>query len=140
MKANLAREGFVGAEKLNRAEIITAVQAAIWAYSNENVGQYTYGRSFSVPHNTQWGGSLHDFTNEMDVWWTEGKRKFSTNEEVANRINSLIKQTHKNIEIILVNDGSKDCSKHALGIQQGHRKASGIPERLQKVEASEGKA
>lgn len=91
MKANLAREGFVGAEKLNRAEIITAVQAAIWAYSNENVGQYKYGRSFSVPHNTQWGGSLHDFTNEMDVWWTEGKRKFSTNEEVANRINSLIK-------------------------------------------------
>ncbi len=95
MKANLTREGFKDADKLTRAEIITAVQAAIWAHSNKEIGQYKYGRTFSVPHNTQWGGSLHDFTDEMDIWWQEGKRKYSTNEEVAHRINTLIEHLKK---------------------------------------------
>ncbi|MBE5936295.1 MAG: hypothetical protein E7262_11050 [Lachnospiraceae bacterium] len=90
MKKNLVNEGFAYAEKLTRAEIITAVQAAIWAYANEEVGEYKYGRTFDVSSNSQWGGVMHDYTSEMDVWWNTGKRKFSTNDEVANRINSLI--------------------------------------------------
>lgn len=90
MKKNLEREGFTDAQSLTRAEIITAVQAAIWAYANTDSGEYYYSRTFDVPSNSQWGGILHDFTNEMDVWWQTGKRVFSTNDEVKNRINALI--------------------------------------------------
>ena len=100
MKSSLAAEGFADADKLTRAEIISAVQSAIWACANAAVpaadGQatfvptYVYGRTFDVPSNTQWGTVMHDFTNEMDVWWTTGKRKFSTSEEVANRIDGLV--------------------------------------------------
>ena len=91
MKSNLAAEGFEGAEELTRAEIISAVQAAIWAYANDEKGNYTYSQTFHVPDNSQWGGCMHDYTGEMQpIWWATGKRKFSTNEDVATRINSLI--------------------------------------------------
>lgn len=88
MKSNLAAEGFEGAADLTRAEVISAVQMAIWSFANDAT-ELAYSKTFDVPFNTQWGTVLHDFTNEMDVWWTQGKRKFSTNEDVRNRINSL---------------------------------------------------
>lgn len=90
MIANLKEAGFDGADELTRAEIITAVQSAIWAYANVSVGQYYYSRTFDVPSNSQWGGVMHDYTNEMNVWWNTGKRVFSTDETVQARINSLI--------------------------------------------------
>ena len=90
MKTNLKQAGFVGAEDLTRGEIITAVQAAIWAFANNEAGDYTYSQTFHVPDNLQWGGTLHDFTSGTDFWWETGKRVFSTNDKVANRINSLI--------------------------------------------------
>ena len=90
MKANLQQAGFAGAKDLTRGEIITAVQAAIWAFANNEVGFYTYSRTFNVPDNLQWGGTLHDFTSGTNFWWETGKRVFSTNDDVANRINSLI--------------------------------------------------
>ena len=83
MKSNLAADGLEGTEDLTRAEIITAVQAAIWAYANNDAGEYTYSRTFHVPDNTQWGGCMHDYTAEMQpIWWETGKRVFSTNEEL----------------------------------------------------------
>lgn len=91
MKETLTKDGFEGAEDLTRAEIITAVQAAIWAYANPDLGQYVYSQTFDVSSNPQWGGVMHDYTAEMDVWWKVGKRVFSTNETVEARINSLIK-------------------------------------------------
>ena len=90
MKKGLEEAGFAGAKDLTRAEVITAVQAAIWAYANTDVGEYYYSQTFDVPTNSQWGGTIHDFTNEMDVWWQTGKRKFSKDETVAARINALI--------------------------------------------------
>ena len=90
MKKNLAEDGFEDADQLTRAEIITAVQAAIWAYANVDAGNYGYSRTFSIPENSQWGGVIHDYTNEMDVWWETCKRVFSTDDTVAARINSLI--------------------------------------------------
>ena len=88
MKDNLAREGFEGAEELTRAEIISAVQMAIWAYAND-ADELAYSRTFDVPSNSQWGTVFHDYTNEMNVWWETGKRKFSQDETVADRINAL---------------------------------------------------
>lgn len=94
MKKNLADSGFEGAEDLTRADIISAVQAAIWAFSNVNSGEYYYSQTFNVPDNSQWGGIIHDYDNELDKenesWWPAGKRKFAKNEEVAARINALI--------------------------------------------------
>lgn len=90
MKDNLQQAGFAGAEDLTRGEIITAVQAAIWAFANNEVGSYTYSQTFHVPDNPQWGGTLHDFTSGTNFWWKTGKREFSKDDNVANRINSLI--------------------------------------------------
>ena len=89
MKENLYQEGFEYAYDLNRAEIITAVQAAIWAYANEG-SNYLYSRTFDVTTNPQWGTVAHDYTNQLDVWWETGTRKFSTDKIVEERINKLI--------------------------------------------------
>ena len=88
MKKNLKAEGFESADDLTRAEIITAVQMAIWNYAN-NAKELAYSQTFDVPTNSQWGTVLHDYTNEMDVWWKSGKRKFSKDEVVEARINAL---------------------------------------------------
>ena len=89
MKAKLVKKGVEGAELLTRAEVISAVQAAVWAYANDDVGEYVYSQTFDVPSNSQWGTVMHDYTNEMDVWWETGKRVFSESEEVAARITAL---------------------------------------------------
>ena len=89
MKENLYQEGFEYAYDLNRSEIIAAVQAAIWAYANEG-SNYVYSRTFDVTTNPQWGTVAHDYTNQLDVWWKTGKRKFSTDPIVEERINKLI--------------------------------------------------
>lgn len=89
MKKNLYEEGFEYAYDLNKSEIIAAVQAAIWAYANEG-NDYVYSRTFDVTTNPQWGTVAHDYTNQFDVWWKTGTRKFSTDTIVEERINKLI--------------------------------------------------
>ena len=89
MKDNLYQDGFEYAYDLNRAEIITAVQAAIWAYANDG-SNYVYSRTFDVTTNPQWGTVAHDYTNQLDVWWESGTRKISTDTIVEERINKLI--------------------------------------------------
>lgn len=89
MKENLFQEGFEYAYDLNKSEIIAAVQAAIWAYANED-SDYVYSRTFDVTTNPQWGTVAHDYTKQLDVWWKTGTRKFSTDTIVEDRINQLI--------------------------------------------------
>jgi len=89
MKADLKAAGLEFADELTRAEIISAVQAAIWAYANVDMGEYKYSQTFDIPTNTQWGTVMHDYTNEMDVWWNAGKRVFSKSETTENHINLL---------------------------------------------------
>ena len=88
MKQALAEEGFEGAEDLTRAELIAAIQMAVWNYAN-GASELAYSQTFDVTTNPQWGTVMHDYTNEMEVWWKTGKRKFSENEEVENRVNAL---------------------------------------------------
>ena len=89
MKATLAADGFEGAEDLDRAEVITAVQAAVWYFANGE--DFRYSQTFNVAKNTQWGGAMHDYTAEMsEAIQALGKRKFLKDEAVGNRINSLI--------------------------------------------------
>lgn len=98
MKANLAADGFPYADELTRAEVISAVQMAVWSYANDATA-LKYSQTFDVATNSQWGGILHDYTNEMKeldeetdtlkVWWKTGKRVFSKDENVGTRINAL---------------------------------------------------
>ena len=89
MKQNLAAEGFEGAAELDRAEIIAAVQGAVWYFSNG--ADYRYKHTFNVQKNSQWGGVMHDYTAEMSAEIQAlGKRKFLVDEAVGNRINGLM--------------------------------------------------
>lgn len=107
MKANLKAGGFEEADNLTRAEIITAVQAAIWSYANDEDGDYAYLKTYHVPDNPQWGKILHDYTGEMEVWWKKGKRVFTEGTEqnaiVGARINAL-RDYLKNLEPVVVED------------------------------------
>lgn len=95
MKANLAAEGFAEADRLTRAEVITAVQTAVWAYSND-ASSLKYSHTFHVPDNPQWGTVFHDYTNEMNVWWDAGKYIKSFDERVGARINALAEHLKAN--------------------------------------------
>ena len=91
MKEMLAASGFEDAENVTRAEAIAAVQAAVWAYANsDDAGEYYYGRSFDVTKNPQWGGVVHDYSNERYDWWAVGKRAFNTDAEAGARVDALI--------------------------------------------------
>ena len=88
MKADLKENGFADADALTRADVISAVQAAIWAFSNET--GYKYSQTFDVPTNTQWGTVMNDYDSEMTAdWMPTGKRKFATDETTGARINAL---------------------------------------------------
>ena len=81
MKASLKTAGFKYADALTRNEIISAVQAAIWASANGKTAQdLRYAKSYKVSDNLQWGYPLHDTSAEsgLDV---SGKRVFKTYEE-----------------------------------------------------------
>ncbi|MBR4860681.1 MAG: Cys-Gln thioester bond-forming surface protein [Firmicutes bacterium] len=98
MKVNLAAEGFAGAAELTRADVIAAVQMAVWSYAND-AHALKYSQTFDVASNSQWGGVLHDYTNEMKeldeetgefkVWWKTGKKQFTVDNAVGDRINEL---------------------------------------------------
>jgi len=91
MKASLKADGFEGAEDLTRAEIISAVQSAIWAFANVEVGEYKYSQTFNVCKNSQWGSVMHDTSAEMSAEVQAlDKRKFTKDEAAEARINSLI--------------------------------------------------
>ena len=88
MKADLKKNGFADADALTRADVISAVQAAIWAFSNET--GYKYSQTFDVPTNTQWGTVLNNYDNEMTAdWMPSGKRVFAKDETTGARIDAL---------------------------------------------------
>jgi len=102
MKESLAANGFENADKLTRAEILSAVQSAVWTcahgkYSEERLSEIQYFKTVNVTKNTHWGGALHDITNATKAAWTNTENPFPTksgqgvvDDEVGERINSLI--------------------------------------------------
>lgn len=102
MKQSLAEDGFKYADKLTRAEMISAVQAAIWTFANgiyddSTASTFKYFNTFNVTENCQWGGALHDITNETRKAWSNPEVAFpevwrgaAVDDDVAERINSLI--------------------------------------------------
>ena len=80
-------ESFVSS--LTRADIIAAVQMAIWSYANGDIVDSGYFASVSVTKNTGlYFTPLHDYTNEC--WdWLPGKRQRSYDARAAYRVNNL---------------------------------------------------
>lgn len=87
MKATLAGK-FKYADELDRAEMIAAVQAAIWYFANGETYEYNFTANIAKQN---WGGVMHDYTAEMG----ESIRKLGTWNrpvlpEVETRVNALI--------------------------------------------------
>ena len=88
MIANLAADGFPNADKLTRADIIAAVQAAVWTCANDTTVQYLKSHDFAA--NPRWGGVMHDYSAEMGKFADISTGKFIVDEEVGARVNDLI--------------------------------------------------
>ena len=97
MKARLAAGGFEGAEKLERDDIIAAVQAAVWAVANDKADSMGYMKSFWVADNAAYGRPLHETGAEREGIDVRGSRKTKVYPEVGALIESLtaylLKQT-----------------------------------------------
>ena len=90
MKETLKADGFADADKLDRAEIIAAVQAAIWSYSNGiDVENITYLQSGNMSKYPQYGKNLHDYSMTCEAVKDLGTtRKIYS--EIGARILSLV--------------------------------------------------
>ena len=90
MKAALAEDGFAYAEELTRTEIISAVQAAIWASANGMTAEdFRYAKTYRVTDNFGWGQPVHDISDEAG-YGVSGNRKFETYPEVGVRHDALV--------------------------------------------------
>lgn len=94
MKAWLIENGMDEelAGSLNRADMIAAVQMAVWSYANVNdaaADGLEYFASIDIPRNTGlYFTPLHDYTNEMWEWYP-GKRTRSFDTDAQYRVNAL---------------------------------------------------
>lgn len=94
MKANLKAGGLSASfvDSLNRADLISAVQMAVWTYANAADGAaegLNYFASIDVTKNQGiYFTALHDYTNEMWEWFP-GKRQRSYDARDGYRVNTL---------------------------------------------------
>ena len=94
MKANLKAGGLSDSfvDSLNRADLISAVQMAVWTYANAEdgaAGGLGYFASVDVTNNQGiYFTALHDYTNEMWEWFP-GKRQRSYDARDEYRVNTL---------------------------------------------------
>lgn len=92
MKAGLKAGGLDPAfvDSLTRADLISAVQLAIWTYANVQTAQpMAYFASVNVPLNSGiYFTPIHDYTNEL--WdWFPGKRQRTFDARAQYRVNNL---------------------------------------------------
>lgn len=90
-KAALKKAGFEQADQLDRSELISATQAAVWSVANKGNGDsYDYNKTASTAQKNTWGGYLHDFSPEITNFAdSTTKRTYTTPAGVGDRINAL---------------------------------------------------
>lgn len=89
-KAALKEADFEQADELDRSELITATQAAVWTIANAGIGDtYVYNKTASTPQKNTWGGYLHDFSNEPKNFTDSTSKVYTTPAGVGDRINAL---------------------------------------------------
>ncbi len=65
-KAALKKAGFAQADELDRSELISATQAAIWKIANPDSGDsYRYNQTATTAQKLRWGGYMHEFASEI---------------------------------------------------------------------------
>ena len=92
-KAALKEAHFPQADELDRSELITATQAAIWIIANPDSGDtYRYTRTATTAHKLTWGGYMHEFAAEITNFPdSTTARKYLTNPNgTGDRVNALI--------------------------------------------------
>ncbi|MBQ9941534.1 MAG: Cys-Gln thioester bond-forming surface protein [Christensenellaceae bacterium] len=93
MKKNLKAAGFEYADELTRGDVLTAVQFAIWSYSNKTYeaveGMDEYGSTIDI-NNVSYAKAYHDYSNELWSWWKVGRNKTVYDAEAEKRVNALV--------------------------------------------------
>ena len=114
-KAFLAQAGFEFAEQLDRSEIISAVQAAVWSIANEGNGDpYVYNKTATTAQKLTWGGYMNEFASEITNFTDSlTKRAYKTPEGIGNRIDAL-KAFLLDLEGVKATDGQIVITKLAI--------------------------
>ena len=92
-KAALKEAGFAQADELDRSELITATQAAIWIIANPDSGDtYRYLKTAKTGRKLLWGGYMHEFADEITNFAdSKTSTGYLTNPNgVGDRVNALI--------------------------------------------------
>ena len=112
-KAALKAAGFEQADELDRSELITATQAAVWSIANEGNGDsYRYNKTATTAQKNTWGGYLHDFSAEITNFTdSTTSRKYITPDGVGDRINALIDFMLKDLQPVEAEDDQIVISK-----------------------------
>ena len=135
-KAALKAAGFAQADELDRSELITATQAAVWSIANKGNGDsYDYAKTASTPQKHTWGGNLHDFSAEIVNFTDSASKKYMTPAGVGDRINALrdfylaMEGVHAENDQIVISKidiknskiaGSRDTYKVTLDVALNH--------------------
>ena len=90
-KAFLKEAGFEYADQLDRSELISATQGAIWSIANsDSADTFSYVITASTKQKLSWGGYFHDFspeiTNFTDSLTKKTKKAYT---EIGNRVDAL---------------------------------------------------
>ena len=90
-KAWLKEAGFEYADELDRSELLSATQSAIWAAANpDSSDSFLYNTTATTARKNTWGGYLHDFSSEITNFADSTKSaKYKQYAEIGNRINAL---------------------------------------------------
>ena len=90
-KAWLKEAGFEYADELDRSELISATQAAVWSIANYGNGDsYKYNKTATTAQKNTWGGYLHNFSAEISNFKdSTTSRKYITDTNIGARINAL---------------------------------------------------
>ncbi len=80
---------------LNRSDIISAVQMAIWAYANVNDENYSfdnvthYGGTLRMKNHPYIPRTVHDYSNEIWDWYSSAKPYRTFDAKAEERVNKL---------------------------------------------------
>ena len=90
-KAFLKEAGFEYADELDRSELISATQGAIWTVANSDSGDtYDYVTTASTAQKRAWGGYFHEFASEITNFPDNlTKKTKKAYQDIQTRVNAL---------------------------------------------------
>ncbi|MBR2740405.1 MAG: Cys-Gln thioester bond-forming surface protein [Oscillospiraceae bacterium] len=98
LRENLRTDGFPYADDVDRSDVISAIQFAVWYYSNkltneelEKDASYGYTTdAIDYPRaSSRLISSVNDYRNELDFWWDANPRYWTYYADKEERVNAL---------------------------------------------------